>query len=397
MIAIKTLVELFDTCQIENVIAALRFKPEKIVFVGFKKIMTRKKTEDLQRFFEMKQLDIQLEYRIVPRYDYEEIVSGLNAIIDENEDAAFDLTGGKELVLVAMGEISAARSVPMFQFDVRSGEMVRVKNCENVPETEKPVMSIEENIVLSGGVVVEEPEQPKWNLTEDFEKDTAIMWDICRKSCRAWNRNSGIIKMFEAVNESGEGLFVKVSASKMRELPDEKIMDELVKSGMIKNYAAGDVVTFEYKNDQVRRVLNKAGNILELSVYINAKKIQEQDSQYYDDIDTGVFVDWDGESGGQNDTRNEIDIFVMRDLVPVFVSCKNGEVHKEALYELNTVAEKFGGEYAKKVLVCTYISYSKSSREYILQRARDMKIEVVEDVDLLSGEEFLQEIRKRIR
>ena len=106
---------------------------------------------------------------------------------------------------------------------------------------------------------------------------------------------------------------------------------------------------------------------------------------------------WDGESGGQNDTRNEIDIFVMRDLVPVFVSCKNGEVHKEALYELNTVAEKFGGEYAKKVLVCTYISYSKSSREYILQRARDMKIEVVEDVDLLSGEEFLQEIRKRIR
>lgn len=397
MIAIKTLVELFDTCQIENVIAALRFKPEKIVFVGFKKIMTRKKTEDLQRFFEMKQLDIQLEYRIVPRYDYEEIVSGLNAIIDENEDAAFDLTGGKELVLVAMGEISAARSVPMFQFDVRSGEMVRVKNCEDVPETEKPVMSIEENIVLSGGVVVEEPEQPKWNLTEDFKKDAAIMWDICRKSCRAWNRNSGIIKMFEAVNESGEELFVKVSASKMRDLPDEKIMDELVKSGMIKNYAAGDVVTFEYKNDQVRRVLNKAGNILELSVYINAKRIQEQDSQYYDDIDTGVFVDWDGESGGQNDTRNEIDIFVMRDLVPVFVSCKNGEVHKEALYELNTVAEKFGGEYAKKVLVCTYISYSKSSREYILQRARDMKIEVIEDVDLLSGEEFLQEIRKRIR
>ena len=397
MIIIKTLVELFDTCQIENVIAALRFKPEKIVFVGFKKIMTRKKTEDLQRFFAMKQLDIQLEYRIVPRYDYEEIVSGLNEIIDENEDAAFDLTGGKELVLVAMGEISAARSVPMFQFDVRSGEMVRVKNCENVPETEKPVMSIEENIVLSGGVVVEEPEQPKWNLTEDFEKDAAIMWDICRKSCRAWNRNSGIIKMFEAVNESGKELFVKVSASKMRDLPDEKIMDELVKSGMIKNYAAGDVVTFEYKNDQVRRVLNKAGNILELSVYINAKKIQEQDSQYYDDIDTGVFVDWDGESGGQNDTRNEIDIFVMRDLVPVFVSCKNGEVHKEALYELNTVAEKFGGEYAKKVLVCTYISYSKSSREYILQRARDMKIEVIEDVDLLSGEEFLQEIRKRIR
>jgi len=132
-------------------------------------------------------------------------------------------------------------------------------------------------------------------------------------------------------------------------------------------------------------------------VYIAAKQIQEETPQYYDDIDTGVFVDWDGELTGRNDTRNEIDIFIMRDLVPVFVSCKNGEVHKEALYELNTVAEKFGGEYAKKVLVCTYISYSKSARDYIIQRARDMKIEIIEDVDMLSDEQFVNEIRQRIR
>ena len=398
MIIIKTLVELFDTCQIENVIAALRFKPEKIVFVGFKKIMTRKKTEDLKRFFEMRKFNIKLEYRIVSRYDYKEIVDGISEIIDENEDAAFDLTGGKELVLVAMGEIAAARGVPMFQFDVRSGEMICVKNCQNIPETEKTHMTIEENVALSGGSVVEDPEQFKWNLTEDFKKDVRIMWDICRKNCRAWNRNSGIIKMLEASNESVLELGVTVSASNMRDLPDENIMDELAETGIIKGYNnSGDKIVFEYKNEQVRRVLAKAGNILELYVYIAAKQIQEEDPKYYDDIDTGVFVDWDGELTGRNDTRNEIDIFIMRDLVPVFVSCKNGEVHKEALYELNTVAEKFGGEYAKKVLVCTYISYSKSARDYIIQRARDMKIEIIEDVDSLSDEQFVSEIRQRIR
>jgi len=398
VIIIKTLVELFDTCQIENVIAALRFKPEKIVFVGFKKIMTKKKTEDLKRFFEMKKLNIKLEYRIVSRYDYEGIVEGISKIIDENEDAAFDLTGGKELVLVAMGEIAAARGVPMFQFDVRSGEMICVKNCENIPETEKSAMTIEENVALSGGSVVKDPEQPEWNLTEDFKKDARIMWDICRKNCRAWNRNSGIIKMLEASNESVLELGVTVSASNMRDLPDENIMDELAEAGIIKGYNnSGDKIVFEYKNEQVRRVLAKAGNILELYVYIAAKQIQEETPQYYDDIDTGVFVDWDGELTGRNDTRNEIDIFIMRDLVPVFVSCKNGEVHKEALYELNTVAEKFGGEYAKKVLVCTYISYSKSARDYIIQRARDMKIEIIEDVDMLSDEQFVNEIRQRIR
>ena len=394
----KTLVELFDTCQIENVIAALRFKPEKIVFVGFKKIMTKKKTGDLERFFKIRKLNIQFEYRIVSRYDYEGIVEELNKITDENEDVCFDLTGGKELVLVAMGEVAALREVPMVQFDVRTGDMLRVKNCGEIPETEKSVMTIEENVALSGGSVVEDEEQPKWNLTEDFKKDVRVIWGICRKNCRAWNRNSGIIKMLEAVNEAVSEFGVTVSASSVHDLPDEQIMDELAVAGIIKNYNQNDrKVVFEYKNEQVRRVLNKAGNILELCVYMAAKQIQAEDPLYYDDIDTGVFVHWDGEIAGKNDTRNEIDVFIMRDLVPVFVSCKNGEVHKEALYELNAVAEKFGGEYAKKVLVCTYISYSKSARDYIIQRARDMKIEIIEDVDMLSDEQFADEIRQRIR
>ena len=43
----KTLIELFDVCQIENVIAALSFVPEKIVFVGFKETMTEKRKNDL--------------------------------------------------------------------------------------------------------------------------------------------------------------------------------------------------------------------------------------------------------------------------------------------------------------------------------------------------------------
>lgn len=398
MIIIKTLVELFDTCQIENIIAALRFKPEKIVFVGFKKIMTKKKTEDLKRFLEMKNINTELEFRVVPRYDYDEIAEGLNEIISENEDVAFDLTGGKELVLVAMGEVSAAKNVPMFQFDVRSGELVRVKRCENIPETEKPVMTIEETIALAGGIVVEDPEAHKWELTEDFRKDAEKIWNICRKNCREWNKTAGIIKMIEAGSECPGELMVRTDALKINTLPDEKIMDELGKNGIIKGYEiTGGKIIFEYKNEQVRRVLAKAGNILELYVYMNATEIKEEDPQYYDDIDTGVVVDWDGELTDKADTRNEIDIFVMRDVVPVFVSCKNGDVHKEALYELKTVAEKFGGEYAKKVLVCTYVNISAISRKYILQRARDMNIDVIFDVDMLEPEEFKQEIRKRIR
>ena len=78
----KTLIELFDTCQIENVIAALSFVPEKIVFVGFKESMTEKRRNDLAKFFKMHGIEVKLEFEIVGRYDYSAIYEKLNHFTD---------------------------------------------------------------------------------------------------------------------------------------------------------------------------------------------------------------------------------------------------------------------------------------------------------------------------
>ena len=72
---------------------------------------------------------------------------------------------------------------------------------------------------------------------------------------------------------------------------------------------------------------------------------------------------------------------VMRDLIPLFISCKNGEVHKEALYELDTVAKKFGGKYGKKYLIATYLSSDKESVKYLKQRAKDMNITLIDNIN----------------
>ena len=64
------------------------------------------------------------------------------------------------------------------------------------------------------------------------------------------------------------------------------------------------------------------------------------------------------------------------------------------LYKLNTVAERFGGPYARKVLVASY--FGKSSEEghkYFVQRAKDMKIQLIENVHELSEEEFAKKIK----
>lgn len=400
----KTLIELFDPCQIKNVIAGLTFKPQKIVFVGFKQNMKQAQLNSIEKFFRMKNIDVTLEYEYVSRYNYASIVERLNEIIDRNGDCCFDLTGGKELVLVAMGEISAKREIPMFQFDLKGGGFIHVNNCEEiqVPKTEN--ISIEECITLNGGAIVRKnAKAPSWDMSEDFCRDIYLMWNICRNDTGAWNSNSASLGALEKNGSIDKTLSV---SGKIKETVNQRIDPSIMKAlevaGVVSNVSfKGDVLTFRYKNEQIRQCLIKAGNILELLIYMLAREISAEERGFYNDIDVGVMVDWDGviheDIGSARDTRNEIDVFLMHGQTPVFISCKNGVVQKEALYELEAVADKFGGEHAKKVLISTYTNKNQKARSFILQRARDMNIEIIEGIDKMSREELTKALRIRAR
>ena len=407
MVKIRTLVEIFDECQIENVIAALRYKPEKLIYVGYKKTMTSRRKKAIERFFNMKGVDISIDYEIVGGNDYTYIVDKLNSIVDNNEDCYFDVTGGKELILAAIGAVSMAKNIPMIQFNIRSGSYVKLYGDGDLAETDIPYLKIDEIVALNGGMVIKnEPDDYDWELTDEFVRDIESIWSICRKNCGLWNRQSVVFENFERFGYIDADLNVRVSLAHMERVKqdaylDKRIISQLTGLGLINNFCCeDDILTFTYKNEQVHQCLTKAGNILELYAYNLLKEINSTDPGYYDDIDIGVYVDWDGEiQSGENayETKNEVDIIVMRDAVPVFISCKNGDVKKEALYELDTVANHFGGAYVKKALLTTYISSDAQSRRYLLQRARDMNIEIIENIDKMYRDELIRTLKKRIK
>jgi hypothetical protein len=76
-------------------------------------------------------------------------------------------------------------------------------------------------------------------------------------------------------------------------------------------------------------------------------------------------------------------------VIPVFISCKNGKsITNEELYKLNTVAERFGRRYAKKVLITTSVAEMGEPGLYLQQRAKDMDIKLIDHVQDLTDEEF---------
>ena len=92
----------------------------------------------------------------------------------------------------------------------------------------------------------------------------------------------------------------------------------------------------------------------------------------YGQAQAGVMIDWDGTVDAGYDVVNEIDVIALDGFVPVIVSCKCGnQANKDAIYELETVARRFGGKYARKMLVS-----AKNMTPADKRRAAEMGIDI---------------------
>ena len=394
----KTLIELFDESQIENIIAALLLKPERIVFVGFKETMTEKRISAIKSFFKTRGIDVSLSFEVVGRFDFASVKKRITEIVERYPDSVFDITGGKEMVIAAMGEALSGKGIPIIQIDVKKRKIVMCENCkESLPENRDEKITIDEIVSLNGGAVKEMADIP---LTDsDFKKDIENAWNIARKGCGNWNRQITAFGNFERLGKITESLFVEADFNSLKKgrkdfYINKNIISSLIDCGLIYGYdEKNGKVSFCYKNENVHKLLTKAGNVLEFYAYII---INENPGEALSSA-VGVIVDWDSIDTPGAETRNEIDIMLVWGLTPVFISCKNGEVNKEALYELDSVADKFGGEYAKKVLLATYLAGNEEKREYLKTRAKDMGIRLISGIEEMTREEFKAELEKIVK
>lgn len=399
-----TIVEFYDGVSIHNMVSCLTAKPEKVIFIGERKLMLTEEAA-YRRFVERKGIQVEFEFRAIHRNSLEQILSILEEIVEQEENCAFDLTGGDDLVLVAMGmtyeKYKHTGKVKIHRFNVRSGTATDCDHDGIVPVTEAPKISAEDNITLYGGCIIPragETGAHQWDFHKEFVEDMFQMWEICRKNPALWNAQlSAFMQVNPGFQETAKTARMAISRKALR---DRKILHALQKKGLILDVRESDSdVSFVPKNQQVRECLSKAGNLLELMVTYYAKTVTDSNGVLiYNDVITGAFIDWDSEIHNMKDvvkdTTNEIDVILMKGLIPVFVSCKNGSVDQNELYKLHTVARRFGGPYAKMALISTYFGKDTGpAHDHFIQRAKDMHIRIIENVHELSGEAFMAQIK----
>lgn len=373
------LFEFFDKEPIDNIITALNYRVDKVVYYGYEEVMDKRKMS-IDAFLKENCGVLETLYRPISHTTVsgtvEQLTKDINAELAIGNNVFFDATGGEDMALLSFGIVTAQLDVPIHKYDILKNEIITVKASQRQEAIKKLApqqnvrLTIDELIRLQGGVVNYSMHKDQKNVEGDSLMEMEALWDIAGRNSKKWNTFSEFLRGKAQRDGLSYTIRDRYSDEYILSHQNRILLEELAKAGLVKDLQISkDEVTFTLKNDYVASAILESGSILEEKVFQIEKARPD-----CTDCKIGVHIDWDGviHTGYGKDVLNEIDVLSLRGNIPVFISCKTGSVNQNALYELETVADRFGGAYVKKIL-----AVSRSISSGYKHRAEDMGIEVL--------------------
>ena len=152
----KTLIELFDESPILNVLASVAFKPEKLIFFGADPLQVEESCGDYNRFFKSRGESPEIEYISADMENIDEVNDTLAKIISENPDCVVDVTGGKDIALLAAGMAAVKLGVPLIAYNRRTKKYANISKYEHAMRANIfGLLDCEDFFNVSGGKVIE--------------------------------------------------------------------------------------------------------------------------------------------------------------------------------------------------------------------------------------------------
>lgn len=387
-----TLISFFDEDPLDNIGDILYLLPKRCVFLGDDKLMKKRKRALMEQFLRKRGMDTKIVFRSLPRGDIDGALELLRKLISEYPDSIFDVTGGTELHLAAAGIVSGMYDIPLYQRNGKSGKILWQYGC--ALESQPASVSVSEVIALHSGAIIHDNAFCRPTLTPALRRDIFRLWDIAKEFPARWNNTCTALGALAVRNETNDALQIVARGQLDMDIfyqADMPMLADLVSEGFITNldYPQGGI-SFCFRDEDIRMIFTKAGTLLELYTYLAV--------EWADDRAVSVCLDWDGIDADKPgvQTRNEVDVMMTYGMLPVCISCKNGEFDKTALYELDTVSKHFMGRYGKKVLVASYVGQIEDTVKTLEQRARDMNIIPIFQVHQMTFEEFSQKLKSKL-
>lgn len=400
-----TLIECFTAAHIDNFAACLSLRPQKMVLMGKQSDIS----QHINRYREILE-DRHQRTTITPcpvdETDLHAICQALLTQISLEKECVIDITGGNELTIMAVGAVMASlskedrRKVRVQKMDREDGIICDCIHPGQTMPCKSAELTIRELIRLNGGKLLPSDYQPP--RTARLSELDGI-WEIITEDPAKWNKTITYLMEFEKRDnfKTNIRLNLKKLHSQINKFEEKytavrELLDKL-DGPVIRDRSTDEVLDYSYNSPLMRYCTLKAGNTLEVKTLLTARTVLENGAPYFRDSMMSVNIDWDGvthfPNGSVAETRNEIDVMLMKGTTPLFISCKNGDIGETELYKLNTVANHFGGAQAKKLLIATCVDEEDKTNRAIIRRAWDMDILLIPNAAKMTKAEWRKIIK----
>lgn len=385
----QILIEYYDKDVLKNIMSPLTLHPDKVIYLYDSGLKDEAVFFSLKKCF-AKHFDVEVEHIPVDIRTVESIRKATCAVIERNgvENCTLELTGGSELMMIAGYKAGREMGIRMLHTDL-------IRRCINDIETDEVVaetttLTLENFVDAKGACFVGEshrPPQPeRYEAINKMARFLFSRLEDWKPTCSWMQTVVSRVLPHELYIESRRNVFMK--HGKMV-TPVKEVMKEFQRLGFIRNLVMDDNrVQFSFCSIEDKQYCISYGVWLELYVYVAAAS-----SGVFNDVNLGTMIDWDAYNGKRLG-GNEIDVLLMDESLPVFISCKLRDADTPALNELLIAKKRLGGWFSKGLIVTFSRERKEGTGTY--QRAQELGLEMLDSKDILA-EDFQERLVKAIR
>jgi len=118
-----TYIEFFDKISSENISACLTYVPDRVVYIGDNSKLIKKHISRYESVFAARGHNIEFVYRTASKNNLDDVVSLIEELVNTYDDCVFDITGGEEMYILALGIVCARyenKNIQIHKFNLRN-------------------------------------------------------------------------------------------------------------------------------------------------------------------------------------------------------------------------------------------------------------------------------------
>lgn len=386
----KVLIEYYDKDVLKNIMAPLTLRPDKVIYLYDRGMEDMSVFRSLITCFEKSLPHLAVEYYPVEITTVEKLRIATRRVVERYgaENCTLELTGGSELMMIAGYKAGIETGIRMVHTDLVRRCITDIETDEKLADT--VTLTLENFIDAKGACFMGESHRPP--KPEQYEAIQEMARYLFRH-LKDWKVTCSWLQTVAARTLPHELHMESRRETHMKNgkavVPAVHILEQLEEKGFIRNLqVTKERVQFDFCTIEDRQYGISYGVWLELYVYVAAA-----DSGAFDDVKLGTMIDWnvyDGLTIG----GNEIDVMLMDDSLPVFISCKLRDADTAALNELLIAKKRLGGWFSKGVIVT--FSKEKQEKTGTYERCKELGLEMLDERDILA-EDFQERLVKSIR